>query len=246
MDRSFLLQKEVIEASREFVCIRLATYEDKEEADYLVRVFAGRSGALENTVFAILSPNGDRYLSAPGRSPRMVFADAREMAAEMRVLATGFKPKAMQRSLPAMKDFRLSLNVAACDNMPLVAAVADSPADQQKWNAKLAKLAWTGNLLGVCAYAPPSTTRQLRDAKITAATGLYLIAPDAYGQTGTVLTKLSAKDDTALAKELRTALKKFQPAAKYPGSHIGEGDRRGIRWETALPVTDPQAQQHPR
>ena len=50
MDRSYLSDKDVVEASRDFVCIRLATYENAEEAKILKSIFTGRSGALENTV----------------------------------------------------------------------------------------------------------------------------------------------------------------------------------------------------
>ena len=92
MDRSFLSQPAVIAASRRFVCIRLATYEDKEEADYLVQVFRGRLGTLENTVFAILSPDGKKYLARPGRGPNFAFANSKDMAEQMRGMAAQYKP----------------------------------------------------------------------------------------------------------------------------------------------------------
>ena len=62
MDRSLLCQKNVIEASRGLICLRLATYENAAEVKYLEKVFRGGSGQLENTVFAMLSP------SAPSRT----------------------------------------------------------------------------------------------------------------------------------------------------------------------------------
>src|SRR5947199_8472344 len=141
MDRSFLLQKGVIDASRDFVCIRLATYEDKEEAEYLVQVFRGRMGTLENTVFAIMSPDAKTYLARPGRGPNFAFRDAKDMSAQMGKMAANYKPVEAARKLPAMKDFRISLNVAACDNMPLVVAVSDDKEQQRKLEEKLAKAA---------------------------------------------------------------------------------------------------------
>ena len=42
MDRSFLSDSAIIEASREFVCVRLATYEDKDEGKFLEATFRGR------------------------------------------------------------------------------------------------------------------------------------------------------------------------------------------------------------
>jgi hypothetical protein len=240
MDRSFLLQKEVIEASRDFVCIRLATYEDKEEADYLVKVFAGRLGTLENTVFTMLSPDAKEYLTRSGRGPQWAFSDAKQMGEQMRAFAKEYPVAAASRSLPAMKDFRLSLNVAACDNMPLVVAVSDDAAERTELNEKLTTLAWSKQMLGKYAYSPVATTAQLREEKIEAKPGLYVIEPDAYGQTGKVLARLdSAADLEALSKGLRTALAQFKPPSKEARTHIGQGNRAGVFWKTLLPVTDP-------
>ena len=81
MDRSFLSDKGIIRASRKFVCARLATYESKEEAEYLSRIFRGRSGQLENTVFCIMSPDGKDKLVRSGRSPGWSFPGEEEQAA---------------------------------------------------------------------------------------------------------------------------------------------------------------------
>ena len=241
MDRSFLLQKDVIEASRDFVCIRLATYEDKEEAAYLARVFSGPLGTLENTVFAMLAPDARSYLTRTGRGPRWAFADAADMAASMRRFSARFEPSGKRSALPALKDFRLSLNVAACDNLPLVVAVGESAADRQAWNEKLAELAWTSEMLGRCAYAPSCPPQELKKAKIPAASGLYVIAPDPFGLTGRILARLESRDDPNLVKSLRTALDRFVPPTKTTPAHLDEGHRRGVYWETVVPVTDPQA-----
>ena len=69
MDRSFLSQLPVIAASRNFICVRLATYESEDEAAYLRSFAAGRSGQLENTVFCILSPDGEEKLIRAARGP---------------------------------------------------------------------------------------------------------------------------------------------------------------------------------
>ena len=72
MDRSFLADKDVISASRKFVCIRLATYENAEENEVLKGFFA-RGGNLENTVFTLLTPDGKTKLVTAGRSPVWAF-----------------------------------------------------------------------------------------------------------------------------------------------------------------------------
>ena len=48
--QEFLADQDVIAASRKFVCIRLATYENADENEVLKGVFAP-GGVLQNTVF---------------------------------------------------------------------------------------------------------------------------------------------------------------------------------------------------
>ena len=67
MDRSFLSQPEVITAARKFVCVRLATYESAAEGQFLASICPTGSGELENTVFAILSPDGKQKLARVSR-----------------------------------------------------------------------------------------------------------------------------------------------------------------------------------
>ncbi|MAJ27934.1 hypothetical protein CBD41_00845, partial [bacterium TMED181] len=71
MDQRIWSDQEVIKLSRKFVCARLSTYEDHAEGELLKKLFRGRSGELENTVFVILAPDGKTRLSKSGRSPQM-------------------------------------------------------------------------------------------------------------------------------------------------------------------------------
>src|SRR4051812_42803830 len=130
MDRSFLSQPEVIAASRQFVCIRTATYEDAEEAKILATMIRTGSGQLENTVFAILTPEASRHLVQPGRSPHWAFRTSADMAAGMKKISAQYAAEAgpvSSAALPKIASFRLALDVAACDSQPLVAMVADDP-----------------------------------------------------------------------------------------------------------------------
>jgi hypothetical protein len=55
MDRSFLSSDKLIKATRDFVCIRTATYEDKQEAAFLKWAFVGSTGGeLRNFGYCIL------------------------------------------------------------------------------------------------------------------------------------------------------------------------------------------------
>src|SRR5271165_4360486 len=109
MDRSFLSQPLVVAASRAFVCARLATYEDKEEAAFLKGLLRTRSGELENSVFTILAPDGKKKLTTAGRGPRRLYADAEEMAADLDRLARLLEPKAELSTLPVVANVRLAV-----------------------------------------------------------------------------------------------------------------------------------------
>jgi hypothetical protein len=187
MDRSFLSDPKVVAASRAFVCIRLATYENADEARFLEEIFRGRSGELENTVFSILAPDG-KALVRSGRSPHMTFRGLDEaaaidaMAKEMTRLAARYEPKEGaldHRPLPACADLRRGLNIAACDLLPLV-VVADPSLE-----SALAKLAWSDAFRGRFAYARADATAKV--AGVKAGDGLSVVAPDAYGVTAKML-----------------------------------------------------------
>src|SRR5262245_12662671 len=100
MDRSFLSRPEVIAASRKFVCIRLASYENEQENKFCESLFLGRSGEVENTTFAILGPDGKQRLSRAGRSTKSAFADASQMAKAMAEIAERFPGSSANRSKP--------------------------------------------------------------------------------------------------------------------------------------------------
>lgn len=106
MDRSFLSQPEVISASRPFVCVRLATYEDPLEAKLLKGLANTRSGDLENSVFCILSPDGKNKLVRGARSMKQVYSDSKAMADGMKRLIATYEPKASQESLPLCEQLK--------------------------------------------------------------------------------------------------------------------------------------------
>ena len=60
----------MIEASREFVCVRIESYES-EATKKIVR--SHLNGRFENTAFCVLAPDGETRLTRSGRGPRQVF-----------------------------------------------------------------------------------------------------------------------------------------------------------------------------
>jgi len=229
MDRSFLSQPEVVAASRKFVCIRLATYENAEEAAWLESIFVGGSGRLENTTFALLSPDGKSLLARPGRSPDFAFRDARHMASTMQGLAAHYRARELESTgVPWVDGLRLGINVAACEGQPLVALVCP-PEQRQRWATPLARFYWQPTVQGQAVFCCQAPTADYPS-------GLYLLRPQAYGQVADVALRLPLREgwQQPLLRDLSRAL----PAPRAL-DHVREGHRRGIYWQTRIPVTDP-------
>lgn len=249
MDRSFLSDKAVIAASRNFVCARLATYESAEEGKMLAGIFRGRSGELENTVFTILAPDGKKRLVRSSRGPHMTFgrdgSAARDMVAAMKRIAKTYPGKrggANGAPLPLTEDVRLGINIAACDRLPLVVVVGKDAKDRVRLERALAPLAWAEANLGRFLYASTYDVKDLKSVThFKKTTGYTVVAPGRFGQDGAVLVQIPP---SAKTKVIQAALDKALKAFKPNGSadhrrHVREGKRAGVKWETEIPVTDP-------
>ncbi len=141
-------RKEVVTASRNFICIRPQTYESAEEAKFLESIFRGRSGKLENTVFCLFAPDGKTKLTRSGRSPKMVFRDAGEMVSFMDKSGSKYRAKSSIKSLPYLEDVRLGLNVASCDLRPLVILISSKMSTLSKMEKRRLPLAWGNDFVG--------------------------------------------------------------------------------------------------
>ena len=234
MDRSFLSQAPVIQASSSFVCIRLATYENAQEAELLKKIFLGRSGQLENTVFTILSPDGKRQLTRPGRGPQWSFEDAGDLAAEMRTISKRYPTKTVQERIPMMTDLRLALNVAACDQRPLVVIVQDSQANEQ---LELHCGDWIErDFAGRAILALASPGDIFRRFGTQVKSGILVIEPGKFGDSGRIVARFNW--DAAVAG-IDSSLKSSGSKSTSIREHVREGHRRGVHWDTVIPVTDP-------
>jgi len=230
----------VVAASRAFVCVRLLTYENAAEAEVLKSLFLGRAGTLENTVFALLAPDGATRLARVGRTPKMVFGgDGAEqiaaMADALRRGAAAHPGRDRPRALPVVEDLRRALDVAACDGQPLV-VVRGADAE-----AVVARLAWSVAFIGRCVYV-----RCAADAPLAAVTGAadgpgcLVVQPGVYGLDGVVLTQRAwPATGEAIAATLRDGCARFRAAPKDERRHIAEGRRRGVDWKPVIPDTDP-------
>ena len=243
MDRSYLSHAGVVAASRKFVCVRLQTYENSAEKTLLKTIYVGRSGDLENTTFSIMNPSGTRDLVQAGRSPKMTFSDGAAMAQRMRLIAERFEVEAPQSIpvLPYLENLRLALNVAACDNLPLVVTLRDSAEEHESIERTLLPLAWSEPLQGKFLYV--SAKKDELEDKVDGLlpnSRIVVLDPETFGRSGKILSQLpSSVDASKLREELQRAGKLHVPDLKDRFAHVREGGRQGIHWETELEVTDP-------
>jgi hypothetical protein len=241
MDRGLLSDQAVIAASRDFVCIRTATYEDKLEAEFHREKLFGQGSDLRNFGYCLLSPDAKTSLKRSRRGPNYIYANAAEMAGELQKIAKRYPKKRSKKhapALPKMKNVRLALNVASCDGLPLVIAVGKNPDDVKSLSSKLSGAIWGENLAGKFIYA--TTTKELELEAIDGAkfaTSILVIAPSEYGLTGKMLTKIGANASVKkVEKALLDIAESFRRTAKSHGSHVRIGRRNGDTWETEVPV----------
>ncbi|MFO0936726.1 MAG: thioredoxin family protein [Gemmataceae bacterium] len=239
MDRSFLFDASVIAASRQFVCVRLATYEDENENRFLKNLLRTGSGELENSVFAIFAPDGKEKLVRSARGPRQVFRDASDMAVKMKSMAAKYTARdSGPAPLPTVANVPLSLAVAAADNLPLAVVVAKSEDERKTLEAKLATLAWQPEFQGREIFAVAMKADDLK--AITGAkyeSGLLFVQPEPFGRTATILAQASANADWSEA--IRKGLTSFTKTEKNQRTHVRDGRNAGVFYEPKTPVTDP-------
>jgi hypothetical protein len=241
MDGSFLSDVEVIDESRKFVCIRLATYENKEEAALLKSIFIGRSGELENTTFAILSPDGKRQLVRSGRSPDFAFRSIGTMATTMRRISSQYGARGANTELPVMSDVRLAINVASCDNQPLIVLRATNQDRLAELKARMSTLAWSDEFIGQFLYVATTDSADLKAIRgLQASSEIIVVEPGHFGIDGDVLAQLKGDaSDADLQEALDVSVVLHQRVDKQMATHTRLGSQLGIQWKTALPVTDP-------
>lgn len=217
---------------------------DAHEAKFMQSIFSGRSAELENTVFTVLAPDGETPLVRPSRSPGMTYGTPERLVEALEAFterySKGVKSRRGASSLPVYEDLRVSLDVASCDSRPLVVVWSKDEKRRAKAAARLAKLAWSEELIGRCHYAYAAEDAVLESFEgLPKREALLVIAPGDYGVTGKVLgsVPLDSKE-RAVRDLLERCLELYKPVAKTPRDHIRQGRRAGLEWETDIPVTD--------
>ena len=253
IDNGWLLKDEVVAASRDFVCIRLTSYESAEEAAFVTKL----QGNPVNTVFAILTPDALPALAMKGlgRGPGELFADTADMVKQMGEVAAKYAVGVAatkadgQPALPITLDARLGLAVASADLQPLALVIAPDEITRAALEAKLAVLAWSNDLRGRFTYASADSLRGLKlDGLDTLKSGAFksgafksgvlLIEPDVFGVEGKIVSAIDATNvDKMLSDAMHAVSAKHVRAAKSREQLKRLALANGIFFETGIPVS---------
>jgi len=177
------VQKPVVKASREWICIRLLTYESEAEYEFMEELLGVQKGTLPNTVFCMLAPDGKTRLSRPSRSPSF-FRTPENLATQMQRLAAGYKspvPDSFVAPIPLIDRVDLALNVAASDNRPLIVAYHSNTDGLNTILNSVKHVIWEPEFIGqfmIAATTQPEDLKPLSGE--TGEPGLYVIEPDEY------------------------------------------------------------------
>lgn len=257
MDRSYWSDSKVIEAARDFVCIRLVTYENDAEGEFVQSIFRGRKNTLENSVFAILAPDGKTPLTRAGRSPDMVFgASSPELSRtlllkEMAAIQKRYPSKAEKVSqLPTSLDLRRAMNVASCDLQPLVVLFAEEEKEREELANAVAALAFDPKYRGRFAYAWTENALEmgaLTGLEVQAdVPSLWVVAPNEFGTEANLLQEVAHPTSKTLKQAFEDSLEEFRIEARDSREHYLRGKAEGIFWVSKFPTTDPQSNQAER
>ncbi len=214
------------------------TYEDAGEVEVLQSLW--RPGApLENTVFAILDPQG-HPLTRGSRSPDWLFRNESDMATSLTYLANRYQSSAAHSNLPVVSTVRLGMNVAACDKLPLAIVLSDHVQERRQMEAAMAPLAWSNNYIGKLTYTAGSLSELRSIQGVRLSRGYVFVSPNLFGTSGSVVAQLGPN---ATAAQLQAAMKitidRHNPQVLDHREHIRLGHESNISWQSATPVTDP-------
>ena len=238
-------------ASRKFVCVRLATYENQTEADFNKTIHIGKSGFVENSTFGILSPDGKQKLTRTGRAPFYEYRNAYAMAEGMKKIAAEYKVADgtvfSDPTLPYIAELDLAINVSAADQLPLVVILGNDADKKQELESKLLPLAWSNTFAGQFDYVAADGADDFKPVTgikgdLKEINSLLIVEPGKFGLTGNVLVQLDADASAEkIATALRNAITKMERPHRNHRAHVKMGIELGVEWESKTPVTDPEA-----
>ncbi len=199
-------------------------------------MFSGSTG-VQNTSFALLDPDGKK-ITRGSRSPSQVYGSTQKFADALNKLSASYSKKAKPiEALPTVRDLRLALNVAAADMRPLVIVRGKNAAEAKKLSQSVAAAAWADATVGTSHYVVLDKAIDYEGLKPEL--GVTVVQPDPYGLGGKVLSHAATGlDAKALGASLVTGIGKHDAKAREHADHVREARRKGITWESEVPITD--------
>src|SRR5205085_9668402 len=105
--------------------------------------------------FSVLAPDGKTKLVRAFRSTKGVFTDAADMARQLNAISEKYPGAADSKAppLPVALNARLGLDIAACDNRPLIVLIASEESARRELESRVAPMAWSAEFIGTFIYA---------------------------------------------------------------------------------------------
>lgn len=213
--------------------MRIDSYESEAHQEWVRRFLGGR---FENSVFAILAPNGQDWLSRGDRSPNQVFGSDARVLSGMKAIADRFPGKG-DLAEALVEDFhtvRQALNVASADQRVLV-LTAGSGDEVSGARDSLRAIANHKDVIGRfhfdfdTGYGWRQTVKSVKSAS-----GIFLIRPGEFGMDGDVMAELEINAvNSAILAALEKARAEFAATTdkKVYSEHVAKGGKLGIYFE---------------
>ncbi|MGI9243109.1 MAG: hypothetical protein ACR2RV_20090 [Verrucomicrobiales bacterium] len=198
-------QKEFLEVSRNFVCVRLDTYENNEHQRMVADLLGGKE---RNTAFVALAPDGKTHLSEAGRSPRSL-GGKRGVLPGLRRIGDSYEPKAKVGNavLQDLHSLKQALRTGAADQrllvclaMPAGSTIVEEKLMREVFNDEDVRGRVHFDVLGEEDH---ETWTKVGEG--TTEPGFYVVRPGTYGLTGKIIATIPLGSS---AGELETAVLK--------------------------------------
>lgn len=238
-----------IKASRDFVCVRLETYESKEHEELIRKLYDGR---FTNTIFCVLAPDGTTKLTRTHRSPEMAMGGRRGADGDrsarviegMKEISEKYTRKGTEEPavLQDFNSFGQALRTASGDQRLLVLVASSDETAMKETRSKLAPVFSNDEVIGryhldfESAGEDTKWAEQLSNQATES--GMFFIKPSKFGQSGEVLKKLPlASDAEAILATLAAANETYAKTEerKVYSDHIVAGRSSEIYFQNVIP-----------
>ncbi len=216
MESGLLSRREVIEASKEFVRVRLNTHEDKDDAVLMLKLGGVRAQMTKgrlNVNFFLLDPTGEKVLFTQGDRYQPDFmkeeGGVSGIVAKMEKVAKQYPGKASQAELvPWNKSLSGALVRAHADAEPLLLLIADGRGPSMVLEKAVSEVELLRRFRTDFFFVKLGlSSEEITTYKLPQAPGLLFLRPSRLGTEAVVMNTKADPDD--LAKSMADALAEF-------------------------------------